>query len=104
MQNNGRQRTCKNHSSPSISDYQWWLHHGNTVLIVELTRSLNGRQAILSSNAEEILKGRTVRLQQIGCGVTRKQVRSFAFQICEEKKIYRKKEFDDIYLIGAFLV
>jgi hypothetical protein len=49
-----------------------------------------GRHAILSSTAEEILKGRIKRLQQMGFGATRKHVSSFAFKFCEEN-IFRKK-------------
>jgi hypothetical protein len=54
------------------------------------------RNVILSSTAEEILNGTKAHLQQMGFGVTRKQVRPFAFKICEEKNI-----LGDIYLMGG---
>jgi hypothetical protein len=50
-----------------------------------------GRHSILSSTAEEVLKGRVVRLQQTGFGVTRKRVRPFASKFCEEKNIPQKR-------------
>jgi hypothetical protein len=50
-----------------------------------------GRHAILSSTAEEVLKGRIVRLQQMGLGVTRKQFHPFTFKICEETNIPQKR-------------
>jgi hypothetical protein len=54
-----------------------------------------GRHTFISLTAEEILKG-WVDLQQAGFGVTIKQVRSFAFKICEERTTpQKKKKYDD---------
>jgi hypothetical protein len=40
----------------------------------------------------------------MGFGVTRQQVPSFAFKICEEKNIPERKEVGDIYLMSTFSV
>lgn len=83
-------RTCRKHSSPLIPDYQWLLHHGNTIFLIELLRD----QFIRKDKTPErgfrgltILSSIVVCLQWLVFGLTRKQVCLFAFKICKEKNI-----------------
>jgi hypothetical protein len=49
-----------------------------------------GRRTIVSLTAEEELEGELVHVQQMGFGITIKQVLLFTFKICEERNILQR--------------